>query len=44
MNWALLFPILKPNVGGLVGYNVKFPQSDPIFLAITEIELVKAAN
>tara|TARA_Y100000310_G_scaffold237804_1_gene241095 strand:+ start:1430 stop:1669 length:240 start_codon:yes stop_codon:yes gene_type:complete len=41
---GIIISTLKPNVGGLVGYSVKFPQFDPIFLAISEIELVKAIN
>jgi len=41
---GIIISDLKPNIGGLVGYNVKFPESEVIFLAITEIELVKAVN
>lgn len=39
---GIIISDLKPNIGGLVGYNIKFPQFDSLFLSIGEIELVKA--
>ena len=41
---GMIISDLKPNIGGLVGYNVKFPQYDSIFLSIMEIELVKGGK
>jgi len=41
---GLIVSDLKENIGGLSGYKVKFPNLEPLFFALTEIELVKAMN